>query len=119
MGLQHGTVVAVKTGGSIFFQFPLRYVAHRTDRHRPFVPDPSAGPAVQGVADLENLIAVGGEFCCITGHHNGPDAVKLTGPGRPQLDLGDEVEQPGPLPVKPFFYRTGLFFFRFVCHVML
>ena len=119
MGFQHGTMVAFEPGGGIFFQFPLRYVAHRADRYRPFVPDPSAGPAVQGVADHENLIAVGGEFSCITCYHNRPDAMELPGSGWPQLDFGDQVEQPGPLPVKPFFCRPGLFFFCFCCHVML
>jgi len=70
-------------------------------------------------ADHKHLVAMGGEFCHITCHHNGTNPMELSCPGRPQLYFVDKMKQPGPFAVKPFLGWPGLFFFLLWCHVMV
>ena len=104
--------MTAKFGGIVFFQLPVRDSALGTDGDKPLVAQPSSGPGVQGVADDEFLVAMGGESGLVAHDLNGANAVELPLAGGPEFDLIDEIEKRCPFSVKSLFYRCCLLF----CH---
>lgn len=101
--------MTLEMGGGVFLKFPVRNSAVRASPNKPFVSQPSACPAVDGVADQKCLAAMGGHPGYLTFSFNGSDTVKLPVPRRPQLYFLNQVEQPDPFSKISFLYGRLVF----------
>lgn len=89
----------LETGRGILGQLPVRDPALRAGLAEPLIPEPAGGPAVPGVVDQKDPVAVGGDPGLISDLFYRSDPVQDTLPGGPELDFINEIEELDPFPV--------------------
>ena len=78
-----GSLMAIESGGIVFFQFPFWHAALRAYTTEQLVSQPSGRPAVPGVVYDEFFITVSGDPGLVSQFFNGTNAMQNALPGRP------------------------------------
>ena len=89
----------LESGRGILGQLPVRDPAFRAGFPEPLVPEPTGGPAVSGVVDQKDPVAVGGDPGLIPGLFYRSDPVQDPFPGGPELDFLNEIEELDSFPI--------------------
>ncbi len=104
--------MSLKTSGTIFFNFPIRYATSSTRFDIPFIPQPPPSPAVKRIFLKKLSITVCRNLCHITCDLNTLNTVQVAITRWPEFNFIDHSKKSDTFSIKTFFSRFTDFFFQ-------
>lgn len=104
--------MSLKTSGTVFFNFPIRYATGSTRFDIPFISQPSPSSAIKRIFLIKFFITMRCDLCHIPCDHYGLNTVEFTTARWPEFNFIDHSKKSDTFSIKTLFSRLADLFFQ-------